>query len=103
VGLIEAIPDSVILAWEDPGDSNGDGISGRANWVTPAAYVPPEEPRGGPGPRRGRFSRKAQVSALLQQTVEAYHQDMGITTPYRPTDNVNPLASGAAGGPDRVV
>src|SRR5207249_6260405 len=61
MGLIEAIPDSTILAWEDPTDLNGDGISGRANWVTPPAYVPADEPGGGAGPRLGRFSRKAQV------------------------------------------
>src|SRR5688500_4730658 len=33
VGLIEAIPDSVILARADPDDRDGDGISGRVNWV----------------------------------------------------------------------
>jgi len=102
MGLIEAIPDSTILAWEDPSDVDGDGISGRANWVTPPAYLPAGEPGGGAGPRLGRFSRKAQVSSLLQQTVEAFHQDMGITTPYHPYDNVNVLASGAAAGPDRT-
>lgn len=94
-GLIEAIPDSTILAREDPADANGDGISGRANMVTPAPYVPASEPGGGPGPRVGRFGRKAQVSSLLQQTVEAFHQDMGITSTYRPVDNLNPLAPGA--------
>lgn len=102
MGLIEGIPDSEILAWEDPGDADGDGISGRANWVTPPAYVPADEPGGGAGPRLGRFGRKAQVSSLLQQTVEAYHQDIGISTPYRPTDNTNPQVQGAGGGPDRA-
>jgi CxxC motif-containing protein (DUF1111 family) len=101
-GLIEAIPDSAILAWEDPNDADGNGISGRANWVTPAGYVPASEPGGGAGPHLGRFGRKAQTSSLLQQAVEAYHQDIGITTPYRPTDNVNPQAAGGAGGPDRA-
>ena len=103
MGLIEGIAEATILEWEDPSDGNGDGISGRANWVTPAAYVPASEPGGGPGPRVGRFSRKAQVSSLLQQAVEAYHQDIGSTTSYRPTDNVNPQAPGAAGGPDRAA
>jgi len=93
VGLIEAIPDSAILSHEDPGDLDADGISGRVNMVTPAPYVPSTEPGGGPGPRVGRFGRKAQVSSLLQQTVEAYHQDIGMTSSYRPVDNVNPVAS----------
>jgi CxxC motif-containing protein (DUF1111 family) len=92
VGFLEALTESTILAHEDPGDSNGDGISGRANWVTPAPYVPAEEPGGGAAPRVGRFGRKASVSSLLQQTVEAYHQDIGMTTPQRPVENVNPLA-----------
>ncbi|HEX3112099.1 MAG TPA: di-heme oxidoredictase family protein, partial [Candidatus Eisenbacteria bacterium] len=58
VGLIEAIPDSAILAGEDPGDANADGISGRANWVTPAAYLPSDDPGAGAS-RVGRFGRKA--------------------------------------------
>ena len=93
VGLIEAIPDSAILSHEDPGDVDGDGISGRANMVTPPAFVPSTEPGGGPGPRVGRFGRKAQTSSLLQQTVDAYHQDIGMTSSYRPVENVNPLAA----------
>jgi CxxC motif-containing protein (DUF1111 family) len=101
VGLIEAIPDSAILSHEDPGDADGDGISGRANMVTPAPYVPATEPGGGPGPRVGRFGRKASVSSLLQQTVEAYHQDIGMTSSYRPVDNANPLAAHPAIDPAR--
>jgi CxxC motif-containing protein (DUF1111 family) len=97
VGFLEALTESTILTNEDPGDSDADGISGRANWVTPAAYVPATEPGGGTAPRVGRFGRKAQVSSLLQQTVEAYHQDIGMTTPQRPQDNVNPLAPAPAG------
>jgi CxxC motif-containing protein (DUF1111 family) len=95
MGLIEAIPDAAILAHADPEDANGDGISGRANWVAPHSYVP-----GGAGPSLGRLGRKAQTSSLLQQVVEAYHQDMGITTPYRPDENLNPLAGES---PDRVA
>ncbi len=102
-GLIEAISDSAILARDDPGDANSDGISGRPNWVTPAPYVPASEPGGNPGPRIGKFGRKAAVSALLQQTVEAYHQDMGITSSYRPVDNLNPMAPGTDHAADPEV
>jgi CxxC motif-containing protein (DUF1111 family) len=91
-GFIEAITDSTIASNEDPGDANGDGISGRVNRVYAPSYVPAEEPGGGAGLRVGRFGRKAQVSSLIQQAVDAYHQDMGITSPYRSTENVNPLA-----------
>jgi CxxC motif-containing protein (DUF1111 family) len=97
VGLIEAITDSAISAGEDPTDTNADGISGRVNWVTPAAYLPAGDPGGGAGPRAGRFGRKAQVSSLVQQVTEAYHQDMGITSVFRPVENVNPVAPASAG------
>ena len=103
VGLIEAVSEAAILAGEDPSDTNGDGISGRANWLTPPAYVPDTEIGGGAGPRVGRVGRKAQVTSLLQQTVDAYHQDVGITTSYRSGDNDNPIApsvNGADQAPD---
>jgi CxxC motif-containing protein (DUF1111 family) len=103
VGLIEAIPADSILAHADPGDADGDGISGRPNLVTPADFVPAHEPGGGPGPVLGRFSRKAQVSSLLQQTAEAYHQDIGVTTDFLPDENANPQASPATQAADRVA
>ena len=102
VGLIEAIPEATILALADPADGNGDGISGRPNWVTPPPWVPLEEPGGGSGQRLGRFSRKAQVSTLLQQVTEAYHQDIGVTSDFLPVENTNPQASRASEAADRV-
>lgn len=56
-------------------------------------YVPHAEYNGGTAPRIGRFGRKAQTSTILQQTVEAYHQDMGITSEFRPSENRNPMAT----------
>jgi CxxC motif-containing protein (DUF1111 family) len=103
VGLIEAIPEATILAGVDSLDADGDGISGRPNWVTPAPWVPVTEPGAQPGLRVGRFSRKAQVSTIFQQTTEAYHQDMGITTPFLAIENSNPLASRATEISDRVA
>lgn len=88
MGLIEAIADATILALADSADADGDGISGRPNYVLPAEYLP-----AGGGTRIGRFGRKAQVPDLIQQTVEAYHQDIGITSDFIITENVNPLSS----------
>ena len=93
MGMIEAVTESLILTRSDPTDADADGISGRPNWVTPPGYLPAGEPGGGTAPRIGRFGRKAQVSSILQQVVEAYHQDMGVTTSYRPYENVNPQSS----------
>lgn len=90
VGLIEAIAVDDILGYADEADDDGDGISGRPNWVTPPAWVPATEIGGGPGLQLGRFSRKAQVSTLLQQAVEAYLQDMGVTSDFQPAENTNP-------------
>ena len=101
-GLIEAVPDEAILARADPEDLDGDGISGRAHLVHPPAWVPAGEQGAGPGPVVGRFSRKAQVAGLFQQVVEAYHQDMGITSEFLPVENVNPQALAASRAADRV-
>lgn len=103
MGLIEAIPEATILAIADPNDADGDGISGRPNLVSAAPYVPTTEPGGGPGLRLGRFGRKAQVSTLLEQTVEAYHQDIGITSDFLPEENRNPLATHPTEAADLVV
>jgi CxxC motif-containing protein (DUF1111 family) len=110
MGLIEAIPEAAILALADPDDHDGDGISGRPNYVVPGDFIPIDEiggflpDAGGDGrPQLGRFSRKAQVSSLLLQVVEAYHQDIGITSDFLPVENRNPLASRATEGADRVA
>lgn len=103
VGLIEAISDAEILSREDPGDADGDGISGRANRVIPPDWVPATEPHGAGGWRIGRFGRKAQTSSILQQTVEAYLQDMGITSDFLPDENRNPLAGPPHDAADLVV
>ena len=91
-GLIESIPESEILSRADPNDVDGDGISGRPNWVTSPGWLPASEPGGGASPRIGRFGRKGQTTSILQQTVEAYLQDMGITTTFLSVENRNPLA-----------
>ncbi len=102
VGQIEAIPVAAILANADENDADGDGISGRPNWVTSPAFIPPTEPGGGSGQQLGRFSRKAQISTILEQIVGAYHQDMGITTDFRPVENFNPQVSRATEVSDLV-
>jgi CxxC motif-containing protein (DUF1111 family) len=102
-GLIEAIPAAAILANVDSLDANGDGVSGRPNFVPAAAFVPSTEPNGGPGLHVGRFGRKAQNAVLLQQVVTAYLQDIGITSPFLPVENRNPLAAVPTEAVDRVA
>jgi CxxC motif-containing protein (DUF1111 family) len=103
MGLIEAIPESAILAHADPTDADGDGVSGRPNLVFARPYVPHDAPGGGAELRLGRFGRKAQVSSLIEQVTEAYHQDMGITSEFIPAENVNPRAAAASMAADGVA
>jgi len=71
LGLLEAVAEATILEYEDAGDSNNDGISGRANYtwdVVKQRHV------------LGRFGWKAAAPTVLQQTAGAYNEDMGITS-----------------------
>jgi CxxC motif-containing protein (DUF1111 family) len=102
VGLIEAIPESAILANVDSLDSDGDGISGRPNWVYAAAYVPGGTPGAGSDRLIGRFGRKAQTSNLVEQVVGAYSQDMGITSDFIPAEVANPFSVAQTLAADRV-
>jgi CxxC motif-containing protein (DUF1111 family) len=82
LGLLEAIPEAQILAWADPEDADGDGISGRANFVWDFQVI---------GPRLGRFGWKANQPTLRQQVAEALHADIGITTTLFPERNCPPI------------
>jgi len=98
LGYIEAIPDAVILANEDPNDANGDGISGRANFVFPPNYLylrADKISRG--GKYLGRFGRKATAINLVQQTAGAYLNDIGITSEFEPVEVFNPVLGNAVG------
>ncbi len=77
-GLLEAIPDSVILENNDPDDVNGDGISGHPNYVLDAVtgeYA------------IGRFGFRGSHTTVEQQTAAALFHDIGITTRIIPGRN----------------
>lgn len=87
LGLLEFVPDSEIMAMSDPEDTDGDGISGRPNWITLPGYVIPKANAiTENGQYIGRFGKKAAVYDLLQQTARAYNQDMGINSTFEPID-----------------
>ena len=71
LGLLEAISESSILSKADEFDADGDGISGRPNYVWDFKENKLAI---------GRFGWKANNPNLLQQTAGAYNQDMGITS-----------------------
>jgi CxxC motif-containing protein (DUF1111 family) len=87
LGFFEAVTDNDILAMSDPNDADGDGISGVPNWNFIPAYVTPAAGAITAGGKYiGRFGKKAAVYNLLQQTVNAYNQDMGITSVFETKD-----------------
>ena len=113
LGLLEAIPAATVLALADPDDVDGDGVSGRPNLVSPPSFA--DVPADCSCPAcvavegdcllLGRFGRKATAADLLQQTVEAYRNDMGVTSDQITEDIFNPLAGGPGGdhAPDPEV
>ncbi|WDE09838.1 di-heme oxidoredictase family protein [Thalassomonas haliotis] len=75
LGLLEAIPESSILALADEDDSNGDGISGKV------AKVP--DPISGET-RLGRFGYKGASASIKHQVSAALNSDMGVMTSVLP-------------------
>ncbi|PID46564.1 MAG: thiol oxidoreductase [Proteobacteria bacterium] len=71
LGLIDAINDTDILANVDANDKNGDGISGRANYVWDVAQQKTT---------LGRFGWKANQPNLDQQVKSAFISDLGLTS-----------------------
>lgn len=83
LGYLAALSDAQILSYSDPEDQDGDGISGRPNWINPPVYFKPQGyHQSGNGRYIGRFGKKGAAIDLLHQTVNAYHQDMGITSDF---------------------
>lgn len=99
LGLLEAVPDSTLIALADPSDRDGDGVSGRLSLVEPSDFI--AELLGASnaasfeqraqrvlvdGRYIARFGKKASTIDLTHQTVVAYSQDMGVTTDLLPRD-----------------
>ncbi|TSD66561.1 c-type cytochrome [Inquilinus sp. KBS0705] len=78
LGLLGAINDTDILAKADPDDKDGDGISGKANYVWDVLKQQKV---------LGRFGWKANQPSLLQQVAAAYNGDIGITSSLFPKES----------------
>lgn len=89
LGLLEAVDEAEVLRLADETDANGDGISGRPNYVWDVAAG---------RPALGRFGWKANQPSLLQQAAAAYNGDMGITTSMFPQENCDGIP-GCNGSP----
>jgi len=94
LGFLDAVTDAELLSWADPNDLNADGISGIANWIELKSYVIPRaESVVEDGKYPGRFGKKAGTYDLLQQTAQAYNQDIGVTSTFEPFDTFSGLES----------
>ena len=78
LGLLEAVPEETVLAVADPDDLDGDGVSGRPNWVWDVEQQ---------ADTLGRFGWKSNMPNLLQQSAAAYANDMGVSNPMFPAEN----------------
>lgn len=78
LGLLEAVPARVLEQWAREQASDGDAVSGEVNRV----WNRTEQEM-----QIGRFGWKALEPSLREQTASAYHLDMGITSPLRPTES----------------
>lgn len=76
LGLLEAVPDSALLAWADPQDADGDGISGRV----------PRVPGGPAEGRPARFGRKGEAATIEGFVDTALRFELGFTTPGHPAE-----------------
>ena len=87
LGFLELVSDADIIAMADPADANGDGISGIPNWIVLPLFITPfPNAISQNGKYIHRFGKKAAAYNLLHQTVNAYNQDMGITSSFEPKD-----------------
>ena len=94
LGFLAALTDQQILQNVDSLDADNDGISGVPNYITPPDYFEQKwfhQPVN--GKIIGRFGKKAAAIDLLQQTVGAYNQDMGVTSTFEPVDPMSQLST----------
>jgi CxxC motif-containing protein (DUF1111 family) len=85
LGLLEAVPEWQVLALADPRDRDGNGVSGRPNYVWNAILGRTE---------LGRFGWKANAPTLTQQTAGAYNGDMGVTSSIFPAESCEGQVAG---------
>jgi CxxC motif-containing protein (DUF1111 family) len=90
MGLLEAVPEAAVLDLADPDDADGDGVSGRPNYVATG----PGEPE-----RLGRFGWKANVATVRDQVAGAFAGDIGITSDEHPEENCPTPAAACRAAP----
>lgn len=90
LGLLEAVSEGDLLARADADDRDGDGISGRPNWVWDAANAKKS---------LGRFGWKANQPSIAQQVAGAFVGDMGLTSSTFPKEECTAIQEDCARAP----
>jgi len=88
LGLLEEIPAADLVASEDVNDTDGDGISGKLNYVYDVISKETII---------GRFGWKANTATILEQCAAAYNHDMGITNVLFPIETGYGQTNGSDG------
>lgn len=91
LGLLALIPEATIAGNEDIEDGNGDGISGKANYVWSIEQQ---------NVTLGRFGWKAGQPSLLEQTAGAFVNDMGLTSRLHQSENCLPHQADCLAAPN---
>jgi CxxC motif-containing protein (DUF1111 family) len=87
LGFLDAVTDADLIAMADETDADADGISGVPNWINLPTYAVLRDNAVSLGNKYiGRFGKKGAAYDLLQQTANAYNQDMGIVSTFEPVD-----------------
>ncbi|WP_425269878.1 di-heme oxidoredictase family protein [Leptospira perdikensis] len=92
LGLLESVSEETILSRSDPMDLDGDGISGRPNYIWDLT---------GSGKSMGRFGWKANAPTLKRQNSAAFSGDIGIKSPMFAQETCTTsqtVCAGAVGG-----
>ncbi|MFA7473959.1 MAG: di-heme oxidoredictase family protein, partial [Spirosomataceae bacterium] len=80
IGLLDAVEEATLLQNADPDDADGDGISGRPNYVYDVRK----------GEKRiGKFGWKANEPTAEQQVASAFVNDIGITSSIFPQETLS--------------
>jgi len=90
LGLLAAVPDQTLLDLVDLQKAAGK-VSGEVQYVTPPDFFQPQPTHihNHLGQYIGRFGKKSGAIDLLHQTVNAYKEDIGVTSDFDLEDPVN--------------
>jgi len=91
MGYLASVSDQTLLSLADPYDSDGDGISGRVNYVKPKPSFEPEPWMiDSNGFYIGRFGKKAKEITIRNQIAFALKEDLGLSSDMEMNDLRHP-------------